>query len=164
MSAAMAAEVQKHGVNDCKCAELRWVSIPLAVETYGCWGAEAQSTISRLASCLAIQLQCSKSKAITTIYQLLNLTLVRANARALLSHSGFFRSEGGVYLFLHAFQVVYMCTSTCMSLSIYMFLYIYIIWNSGSIMGPGAFFSGFQLLLFYFLRDTYVLYKYFLMQ
>ena len=28
-SAAMAAEVRKHGVNDCKCAELGWVSIPL---------------------------------------------------------------------------------------------------------------------------------------
>ena len=73
----MAAEVQKHG-NDCKCAELGWVSIPLAVETYGCWGAEAQSTISRLASRLAIQLQCSKSKAITTIYQRLNLFHVQA--------------------------------------------------------------------------------------
>ena len=93
-SAAMAAEVRKHGVNDCKCAELGWVAIP--VQTYGCWSAEAQSTISRLASRLAIQLQCSKSKAINTIYQRLNLKLVRANDRALLSCSGFFRSEGGV--------------------------------------------------------------------
>ena len=71
-SAAMAAEVQKHGVNNLKCSELGWVSIPLAVETYSCWGAEAQFTISCLASRLAIQLQCSKSKAITTIYQRLN--------------------------------------------------------------------------------------------
>ena len=92
----MAAEVQKNGVNDRKYAELGWVSIPLAVETYGCWGAEAQSTISKLASRLAILLQCSKSKAITAIYQRLNLTLVTANARALLSRSGFFRSVGGV--------------------------------------------------------------------
>ena len=75
---------------------LGWISIPLAVETYGCWGAEAQSTISRLASRLAIQLQCSKSKAITTIYQRLNITLIRANTRALLSRSGLFRPEGGV--------------------------------------------------------------------
>ena len=54
-SAAMAVEVRKHmhGVNDCKCAELEWVSIPLAVESYSCWGAEAQSTIPRLASHLA---------------------------------------------------------------------------------------------------------------
>ena len=95
-SAAMAADIQKHGVNDLKCSELGWISIPLAVETYGCWGAEVQSTISRLASRLAIQLQCSKSKAITTIYQRLNITLIRANTRVLLSRSGFFRSEGGV--------------------------------------------------------------------
>ena len=93
---AMVAEVRKHGVNDRKCAQLGWVAITLAVETYGCWGTEAQSTISQLASRPAIQLQCSKSKAITSIYQRLNLTLVRANARALLSRSGFFRSEGGV--------------------------------------------------------------------
>ena len=32
-SAAVAAEVRKHGVNDRKCAELGWVAIPLAVET-----------------------------------------------------------------------------------------------------------------------------------
>ena len=69
----MAAEVWKHGANDSKCSELGWISIPLAVEMYGCWGAEAQCPISRLASRLAIQLQCSKSKAITTIYQRLNL-------------------------------------------------------------------------------------------
>ena len=93
----MVAEVRKHEVNDLKCSELGWVSILLAVETYGWWGAEAQSTISRLASHLAIQLQCSKSKAITTIYQCLNITLIRANTRALLSHSGFFRSEGVVF-------------------------------------------------------------------
>ena len=75
----MAAGVRKHGVYDRKYAELGWVCIPLAVETYGCWGADAQSTISRLASRLAIQLQCSKPKAITTIYHHLNLTLVRAS-------------------------------------------------------------------------------------
>ena len=102
-SAAMAAEVRMHGVNDLKCSELGWISIPLAVETYGCWGTEAQSTISCLASHLAIQVQCCKSKAITTIYKRLNITLIRANTRALLSRSGFFslRVEFN-------FQVVYM--------------------------------------------------------
>ena len=98
----MAAEVRKHEVNDLKCSELGWVSISLAVETYGWWGAEAQSTISRLASRLAIQLQCSKSMQ-GHLYQCLNITLIRANTRALLSRSGFFRSEGVV------FQVVHMC-------------------------------------------------------
>ena len=88
-SAAGKAEVRKHNANDAKCTELGWVCIPLAVETYGCWGVEAQGSISRLAACLALQLQCSKSKAITSIYQRLNLTLVHCNARALLPVLGF---------------------------------------------------------------------------
>ena len=88
-SAAMAAKVRKHGSNDLKCSELGWVSIPLAVETYGCWDAEAQSTISRLASHLAIQLNAANPRP----------SLPSTNAlieRALLSRSGFFRSKGGV--------------------------------------------------------------------
>ena len=93
-SAAGKAEVRKHNANDAKCTELGWVCIPLAVETYGCWGVEAQGSISRLAARLALQLQCSKSKAITSIYQRLNLTLVRCNARALLSHARFQHSVG----------------------------------------------------------------------
>ena len=73
-SAAGKAEVRKHNANDAKCTELGWVCIPLAVETYGCWGVEAQGSISWLAARLALQLQRSKSKAITSIYQRLNLT------------------------------------------------------------------------------------------
>eukprot|EP00731_Ephydatia_muelleri_P013482 Em0007g792a len=53
-AAAEEAEVRKHRANDPKCSELGWVCIPLAVETYGNWGREAQSTFSRLASHLAI--------------------------------------------------------------------------------------------------------------
>ena len=41
-SAAFVAEERKHRSNDAKCVELGWVSIPLAVETYGCWGTEAK--------------------------------------------------------------------------------------------------------------------------
>ena len=37
-----AAELRKHTANDAKCAELRWVSIPLVVEYYGAWSKEAQ--------------------------------------------------------------------------------------------------------------------------
>ena len=92
--AAGKAEVRKHNANDPKCTELGWVCIPLAVESYGCWGVEAQGSISRLAARLALQLQCSKSKAITNIYQRLNLTLVRCNARALLSRARFQHSVG----------------------------------------------------------------------
>ena len=41
----------KHNANDPKCTELGWVCIPaLAVETYGCWGVEAQGSIF-LAGC-----------------------------------------------------------------------------------------------------------------
>ena len=37
-SAARMAEMCKHTSNDPKCRALGWVCIPLAVETYGCWG------------------------------------------------------------------------------------------------------------------------------
>ena len=37
-SAALAAEQQKHHANDAKCSELGWKSVPLAVESYRCWG------------------------------------------------------------------------------------------------------------------------------
>eukprot|EP00731_Ephydatia_muelleri_P006120 Em0003g368a len=94
-SAAGKAEVRKHNANDPKCRELGWVCIPLAVESYGCWGEEAHSSFSRLAARLALQLQCSKSKATTTIYQRLNLTLVRCNARAMLSRARLLQSADG---------------------------------------------------------------------
>ena len=40
-SAALAAQIRKHRVNDERCRELGWVCIPLVVETYGRWGTEA---------------------------------------------------------------------------------------------------------------------------
>ena len=86
-SAARMAEMRKHITNDPKCRALGWVCIPLAVETYGCWGTEARDS-SCLAARLALQLHCSKSKALVSIYQRLNLTLVRCTARALLSRVG----------------------------------------------------------------------------
>ena len=49
-TAAVAAESRKHVANNPKCFELRWTCVPLAVETYGNWGVEAQETFSRLAS------------------------------------------------------------------------------------------------------------------
>ncbi|KAL5469225.1 hypothetical protein EMCRGX_G030449 [Ephydatia muelleri] len=59
-SSALFAEARKHNANDSKCAELGWVCIPLAVESYGCWGTEAQQSFSCLAARLAIQTGCSK--------------------------------------------------------------------------------------------------------
>ena len=87
-SAALAAEVRKHNANDAKCLELGWSCIPIAVEAYGCWGAEAMQTLSRLASRLAIRGNCSKSHSTCLLYGRLSLTLMQANARALLSRAG----------------------------------------------------------------------------
>ena len=84
-SAALAAEVRKHNANDAKCSELGWSCIPIAVEAYGCWGAKAMQTLPCLASRLATRGNCSKSHATCLLYGRLSLTLMRANARALLS-------------------------------------------------------------------------------
>eukprot|EP00731_Ephydatia_muelleri_P003057 Em0001g3057a len=48
-------------LNDPKCSEFSWKCTPLAVETYGCWCAEARETLSRLATRLAIPMRCTKS-------------------------------------------------------------------------------------------------------
>ena len=45
-SAAKVAECRKHDMNDPKCSELGWKCTPLAVETYGCWDAEARETLA----------------------------------------------------------------------------------------------------------------------
>ena len=84
-SAAKVAECRKHDVNDPKCSELGWKCIPLALETYGCWGAEARETLSRLATRLAIPM---RSQATAAIYSRLSHTLVKSCARALLSRAG----------------------------------------------------------------------------
>ena len=79
------AEARKHRANDPKCSELGWVCIPLAVETYGNWSRDAQSTFSHLASHLAIITSSHKGKVLTELYSRLNFTLVQAVARALLA-------------------------------------------------------------------------------
>ena len=84
-AAAEEAEARKHRANDPKCSELGWVCIPLAVETYGNWGRDAQSTFSRLASHLATITSSHKRKVLTQLYSRLNITLVWAVARALLA-------------------------------------------------------------------------------
>eukprot|EP00731_Ephydatia_muelleri_P004736 Em0002g912a len=83
-SAAVAAELWKHSANDAKCSELGWTCIPLVAESYGAWGSEAVLAFSRLASYLATRTNSPKSKVVCSLYGRLNLTLVRANARALL--------------------------------------------------------------------------------
>ncbi|KAL5510752.1 hypothetical protein EMCRGX_G006353 [Ephydatia muelleri] len=63
-SAAHATEARKNQANDVKCAELGWVSIPVVVETYGCWGTEAKWALSQLASRLAMRLNSPKIRDI----------------------------------------------------------------------------------------------------
>ncbi|KAL5489004.1 hypothetical protein EMCRGX_G018041 [Ephydatia muelleri] len=66
-AAAYAAELRKHVVNDTRCQELGWTCIPLAVETYGNWGMEAQSVFTSLASLLAIAQAIPKPKMLGDI-------------------------------------------------------------------------------------------------
>ena len=78
-SAALAAEVRKHNSNDAKCSELGWTCIPIAVETYGCWGAEAMQTLSCLATHLTTRENCCESHATCQLYGRLSPTLMQAN-------------------------------------------------------------------------------------
>ena len=43
---AGAAGQAKHEANDGKCMELGWVCVPMVVEAYGAWGAEAMESLS----------------------------------------------------------------------------------------------------------------------
>eukprot|EP00731_Ephydatia_muelleri_P011911 Em0006g805a len=95
-SAAVAAELRKHSANDAKCSELGWTCIPLVAESYGAWGSEAVQAFSRLASYLATRTNSPKSKVVCSLHGRLNLTLVRANARALLLRCGCSLQEGDI--------------------------------------------------------------------
>ena len=86
-AAARAAELRKHTQNDSKCAELSWKCIPLAVECYGAWGPEALKAFSQVATRLAIRGNTSRSMALTDLFGRLSHSLIRANARAILSRS-----------------------------------------------------------------------------
>ena len=75
-------EVRKHSENDQKCEELGWICVSLAVEASGAWGMEAQHTFSRLARFRTKQ---TMSRVITGLSGHLNMSLVKANSRAILS-------------------------------------------------------------------------------
>ena len=81
--AAHKAECRKHSSNDPNCQELGWVCVPLAVESYGNWGKEAQNTFAGLASILSISPHCPKAKVLTEIHGRLNISLVRSVARVI---------------------------------------------------------------------------------
>ncbi|KAL5481848.1 hypothetical protein EMCRGX_G004137 [Ephydatia muelleri] len=67
-AAAQATELRKHEANDVKCSEL-----------------EAMESFSSLASRLAITSSRPKSAVLSELYGRLNLNLVRANVRAIMS-------------------------------------------------------------------------------
>ena len=77
-STALVAECCNYHTSDPKCSERGWKCIPLAVETYGCWGAEARDFSPRLTTCLAVPMQCTKCQATAAIYGRLSRTLVRS--------------------------------------------------------------------------------------
>ena len=85
--AARAAEKRKHLQNDAKCKQLGWRCIPLVVETYGAWGAEAIEVFSTVASRLAVRTNSTKPRALATLYGHLSMILVRANAGVILMRS-----------------------------------------------------------------------------
>ena len=82
---AVVAESCKYVANDLNCVELWSTCVPLAVETYGNWGREAQEKFSWLASRLAASHSVPKSKATEDICGRLNLSLTRSVARAILA-------------------------------------------------------------------------------
>ena len=92
-AAAKATEERKHRNNDAKCAELGWCCIPMVVESYGCWGTEARQALSQMASRLAVRTNTYKSQMLNSLYGRVNLTLIRCNARAILSRSHFASCE-----------------------------------------------------------------------
>ena len=79
---------RKHTANDPKCAELGWRCVPLAVETYCNWGEEARGTFALLATRLAFgSSSFRKARVISDMFGRLNITLVRAIARAILART-----------------------------------------------------------------------------
>ena len=66
---------------------LKSTCIPLAVECYGAWGPEALKAFSQVATRLAIRGNTSKSMALADLFGRLSHSLIRANARAILSRS-----------------------------------------------------------------------------
>ena len=84
-AAALAAETscRKHAA-DARCQALGWSCIPLAVETFGNWGREAQCVFSCLATLLALRQGRPKSTVVRDIYGHLSISLVRSVARSIM--------------------------------------------------------------------------------
>jgi hypothetical protein len=79
------AEERKLAANGAKCRELGWRCIPLAVDSFGCWGGRAARAFDKISGPLATQLHVSRGEALRCIYSALGCILVRQNSRAVLS-------------------------------------------------------------------------------
>ena len=73
--AGAAARGTEHEANDGMCRELGWVCVPMVVEAYGAWGAEAMESLSCLASRLATSSNKAKAAVLNSLYGRLNLNL-----------------------------------------------------------------------------------------
>jgi len=85
MYAVNEAEEMKHKNNDPKCDVLGWKCVPMAIDMYGVWGREAQEIIKQVSQQFAVHTNTHITLAQTAIYNVLGLTLARANAAALIA-------------------------------------------------------------------------------
>ena len=82
-----AAEERKRRANSEKCRELGWVCLPFAMTAYGGLGDEATRLISRLTCRLSVQTGARRSDCTAALLGRLSMTLVRANAQAILKRT-----------------------------------------------------------------------------
>jgi len=75
----------KHKANDVKCAALGWKCIPLAVDTYGQWCAEAHSAFRDIAMRISVRSKVPYVAALSSVYCSLAIVLARQNAVSILA-------------------------------------------------------------------------------
>ena len=83
--AVVLAELKKHNENDPKCKELGWECLPFAMDTHGRFGDESESFLQSLAWRVAAQQDTSNIMALRAIRGKIGISLMRANADAILS-------------------------------------------------------------------------------
>jgi len=94
----------KHAENDAKCAALGWVCVPLAVDSYGRWCEEAHGAFAKLAEGIKMRTGVSLSIALSSVYNLLGVTLARCNARSILARPPC--ADGGPEVIQYGHQAV----------------------------------------------------------
>ena len=75
----------KHKANDEKCVGLGWKCVPLAVDTYGQWCAEAHSAFRDIAMRLSVRSKVPYAVALSSVYCTLAIVLARQNALSILA-------------------------------------------------------------------------------